>query len=597
LAAVVGVQEADLEPRLAALVRRELLRREMDARSPERGQYAFVQALIREVAHNTLSKKDRKKLHLSAARYFESLGNDELAGVLASHYLAAHGNSAEGDEADALAGQARIALKAAATRASSLGSFDQAVAFLDQALGVTGDAVEQVELLLQASKDATTAGRLERAEEMARNALELARKQDDRELILRSTIALGFIVVTQFRVDEADALIQPALTEFADLDEALLAELRWTLARVHYLNSDFRAALATSEAVMEIAEKRGLIWLLTQALVGRGNALYSIGRRREAIGVGNLALELAIEHGLNDVRLRVMGNLANVLTETDVRKSFDGLAEANALARKLGMRALLLNGVGNFGYSAFLVGEWDAGLAEMDVYLADELAARDRLVMLNNSIIIRAGRGESVEEALAEMAQIGSGMSGKWHVFLADPEANAALARGDLRKARDSFLEVAEENIGQGQEYFYRTAVASLLARDAADAMELLQRLEETGAYGPVFEARLATLRAGICALEGRHKEAITLYRDALRGWRQTNHVWDEALTGVTVAELLDSADADVAEITASTREILDRLRAKPYLERLDAAVARAGLPAAAKGRVREPAPEVAVTE
>ena len=86
--------QEDLEPRLVALVRRELLRREMDPRSPERGQYEFVQALIREVAYNTLSKKDRKKLHLSAARYFESLGSDEIAGALASHYLAAHANSA-----------------------------------------------------------------------------------------------------------------------------------------------------------------------------------------------------------------------------------------------------------------------------------------------------------------------------------------------------------------------------------------------------------------------------------------------------------------------------------------------------------------------
>ena len=52
---------------------------EIDPRSPERGQYAFVQALIREVAYNTLSKKDRKAKHLAAARWFESLGNEELA--------------------------------------------------------------------------------------------------------------------------------------------------------------------------------------------------------------------------------------------------------------------------------------------------------------------------------------------------------------------------------------------------------------------------------------------------------------------------------------------------------------------------------------
>ncbi len=89
LAAVSGTDEAELEPRLARLVHAELLTRTVDPRSPERGQYAFVQALIREVAYNTLSKAARKARHLAAARYFESLGSDELAGALAGHYLAA----------------------------------------------------------------------------------------------------------------------------------------------------------------------------------------------------------------------------------------------------------------------------------------------------------------------------------------------------------------------------------------------------------------------------------------------------------------------------------------------------------------------------
>jgi len=43
--------------------------------------YAFVQALIREVAYNTFAKKDRKVRHLAAARFFEQLGSDELAGA------------------------------------------------------------------------------------------------------------------------------------------------------------------------------------------------------------------------------------------------------------------------------------------------------------------------------------------------------------------------------------------------------------------------------------------------------------------------------------------------------------------------------------
>src|SRR5438477_7938332 len=128
---------AELEPRLRSLVRRELLSGVADARSPERGQYAFVQALIREVAYNTLSRKDRKTRHLAAARWFESLGEPELVGALAGHYLAAKELAAEGAEADALAAQARIALKAAGERAESLGANRPAPAFFEQALEVT----------------------------------------------------------------------------------------------------------------------------------------------------------------------------------------------------------------------------------------------------------------------------------------------------------------------------------------------------------------------------------------------------------------------------------------------------------------------------
>ena len=46
--------------------------------------YGFVQALIREVAYGTLAKRDRRSRHLAAARFFESLGEDELAGALAA---------------------------------------------------------------------------------------------------------------------------------------------------------------------------------------------------------------------------------------------------------------------------------------------------------------------------------------------------------------------------------------------------------------------------------------------------------------------------------------------------------------------------------
>ena len=125
LAAVAGASTSALEPRLRALVRRELLRVEANPRSPEHGNYTFVQALIREVAYGTLARPERKVRHLAAARWFEALGDDELAGALAGHYVAALRNSPEGPEADALATQARLTLRGAADRAGALGSHAQ----------------------------------------------------------------------------------------------------------------------------------------------------------------------------------------------------------------------------------------------------------------------------------------------------------------------------------------------------------------------------------------------------------------------------------------------------------------------------------------
>ena len=147
LAALSGVDRTAVEAKLRPLVRREIIQLDVDPRSPERGMYAFVQALIREVAYATLALRDRRTKHLAAARYFESLGDDELAGALAAHYVAAYRAAAEGPEGEAVATQARLALEAAADRAESLGSPGQAVVFLEQALQVATDDAQRADLL------------------------------------------------------------------------------------------------------------------------------------------------------------------------------------------------------------------------------------------------------------------------------------------------------------------------------------------------------------------------------------------------------------------------------------------------------------------
>ncbi|HET9539004.1 MAG TPA: adenylate/guanylate cyclase domain-containing protein, partial [Candidatus Limnocylindria bacterium] len=171
LAAVSGRDVAQLEEPLDRLTRRQLLMPDNDPRSPERGQHRFVQALLREVAYQSLAKPDRRARHLAAARYFESLGEDELAGVLANHYLDAYRTSREGPEADAVAAQARIATLAAADRAISLHSHRQAISYLEQALTVTHDVGQQAAIHERIVVSSEYAGAVEMLADHGRQAM------------------------------------------------------------------------------------------------------------------------------------------------------------------------------------------------------------------------------------------------------------------------------------------------------------------------------------------------------------------------------------------------------------------------------------------
>ena len=219
LAAVSGTAAAELEPRLRALVRRELLVHDVDPRSPERGQYAFVQGLIREVAYNTLSKRDRKVRHLAAARYFENLGTDELAGGLAGHYLAAQRLAADPAEADALAAQARVALRGAADRASALGSYEQAITFLEQSLEITADAAERARLhaaIVVAARQGLDAALVVRHAEAA--VLERRRTQDREAIALAIAEHARVVRYVIGDPDKALSALDAAWAEFSDLE-------------------------------------------------------------------------------------------------------------------------------------------------------------------------------------------------------------------------------------------------------------------------------------------------------------------------------------------------------------------------------------------
>ncbi len=512
LAAVSGIAEADLEPRLKTLVRREILTRDIDQRSAEQGQYAFVQALIREVAYNTLSKKDRKVRHLAAARYFEQLGSDELVSALAGHYLAAHENAAEGAEADALAAQARIALRAASERAVALGAHDQAVSFLNQALSVTTDPADQADLLERAAKSAAIQTRYDAAVDFCRRAVELRLALGDRLGAARAVCLQGDALLDARRTSEALEFLEPALAEYGDLwPDPVIAELKLHLARaISDAERDSRTAARLCDEVLDVAEHGNHPRLLAQALIYKGAALGGLGRLREAISVIQTGGELAREIGDTELELGALVVLGYHLGEVDNARAAESYREGLALARRVGHRALMLQFVNNIGYSDFMIGEWDEGLAEMDGVLAEELDPASRIWIRSNELIIRAARGESMRDGIAELdSLLAQGLDPGVAVATEDTKANSALADGRLDDAQRHWVTIAEMWLSQAPASYYQAGRGALWSMDLAVLQRYADAFDATGFHAPVVEARRATLRRGNCCARGKRTRGI----------------------------------------------------------------------------------------
>ncbi|HYC07251.1 MAG TPA: AAA family ATPase, partial [Candidatus Binatia bacterium] len=279
LTAVAGLPEVEVETRLRSLTRRELLRVEADPRSPERGQYVFVQALIREVAYNILARADRKSRHLAAARYFEALGSDELAGALAGHYLAAVANSPSGAERDALAVQARLALRGAAERAAALGAHDQAIRFAEQALTISTEPADLATFHELAGESAEAIPRIEAINSHFPAAIVAQQATGDRPAEVHAIARYARALLSGYNFDQARPLITEAIERFADLpeDPAVLG-LKDQYGRLLYLTGEPAESIAIADSVLEAAERLDLIELIADALVTRGSALDELGR-------------------------------------------------------------------------------------------------------------------------------------------------------------------------------------------------------------------------------------------------------------------------------------------------------------------------------
>ena len=160
LAALAEFDEPELQPLLDSLVRKEVLSLQADPRSPEHGQYGFLQDLVRRVAYETLSRHDRKSRHLAAADALAaSPAEGEVAEVIAAHLLAAYEAVPDAEDGEALKERAAAALIRAGERAAGLAAAGEAQLYFEQAAELVDEELSRTELADRAGQMAWRANK------------------------------------------------------------------------------------------------------------------------------------------------------------------------------------------------------------------------------------------------------------------------------------------------------------------------------------------------------------------------------------------------------------------------------------------------------
>jgi class 3 adenylate cyclase/predicted ATPase len=592
LAGVSGIEVGELEPRLISLVRRELLDVERDPTSPERGQYKFVQALIREVAYGTLARRDRRARHLAVARHYEALGDDELAGALASHYLAAHEASDEGPEADAVATQARLALGAAADRSASLGGYDQAIAFLEQALAVTSAAEDRAPLLDRAARYGAAAASL-KAVGFATEAIAAYETLGDPIAALKATARLGKTLIDASEVTQAGELLVAALPRAEALgDEPALAEILVHLSRVHMRRGESDAAVAVADRALAIAEVRNLEALVAEALENKASALNIAGRRRESIALHLAALEILAELGDRNTEMRVRNNLASAYVDDDPARGAQMYREGRELAREIGDRGMYNWITGMIGITALSAGQgWDEALADMREALETAALRTDKVRLRSLMGVLEIDRGIRLDETLAEIEALVGDSDNEDELFsVAMTRAHAAFRAGRVEAAYGDVLEVMEMQVQNPEVPLALAMSAAVALRDLDKVRFVESRLAELPTSGAWSTAQKLEGVGALAALEGRRDDAIAAFREARDTFGRLGLAYERA--GVSLnAVILMPDEREVVDWAREVRPLLEELRVTPVLALMDEALARSSIPAPALSAAEVPAP------
>jgi class 3 adenylate cyclase/tetratricopeptide (TPR) repeat protein len=603
VAAVSRMSEGAVEPLLHSLVRKDFLSVQSDPRSPERGQYGFLQDLVRKVAHDTLSRKERKALHLALSDFLESTwtgDEEEIIEVLASHLLEAYRSDPKATDAGEVKARARAKLAAAGDRAAGLAATEEAQAHYEQAADLTDDQVQRAELLERAGLMAWTGGRDGPAIAHLELAVELMEAEGRSHQAARVAARLAEITWAGGHIEQAVESMERSFQVLqGDEPDEGLASLAAQLGRFHYFMGHVDLAAERLERALVIAESLWLPEVLSQALNSKGALILAPqGRLQEGLTLLRHAHRIAVESDVPSAALRAQYNLSNLLYYRDqleeaVRVAREGLA----LGRKRGDRNWEWSFLAMMVGELFMTGEWDEALELAARVPHVEESASTRFAAIELLIVIPAlhiarGDPEEAAEILKRYSALANSADVQERAAFFSSRATVLRAAGDLPAALDAARQAMEvwRTVGAAHQgvklAFVQAGEAALGLGDLSTIEDLLSFVDSlgTGAVSPFLRSQASRFRAHLHAGRGGADAAEAAFADSERVCRDVGVPFWLAIALLEHAEWLAAHGRaqDGAALAVEARTIFERLEAKPWLDRVDALEA-AGRPSRAE--------------
>ena len=585
LCAITGLPDAEVTALLGSLVRKEVLSISIDPLLSDRGQYGFLQDLVKKVAYDTMSKHERKARHLAAAAYLRSaVDEDEIVEVVASHLLDAYRAAPGAEDAEQIRVDALEMVRKASERAASLGASEEAQRYAERAIELTDGPLAAAELHERAGTMAWVRVDVDSATAHFRRAIDLFEAEGATHPAARVSARLGEVIWSQGRGIDALESMAASYRVLADEEpDADLAQLAAQLGRFTFFNGETERAMEWIERSLEIAEALDLPEILSEGLNTKALVLQTLGRANEATGLMRHALAIALEHDKPTAAQRAYNNA------TDLSDYDDRYAEAErmvneglSLARRVGnwyWESSLLGHV----YPKYALGRWDdlmTSLGEIppDEYARSRIAFTQGYVAFGAAVEVHRGDLESATRRLERFADLQTSADVQEVTEYACGSAMLRLAEGDLKEAL-RMAEVAlegREALSLSHSCVKEGVVAGLEAAlalgDQVKAEEILTtvRTDPIGRRTSFFLAHGARIEARFATTDD--EDAERLFRSAVRTFREIGFPFWLAVALLEYGEWLEARGRapDVAPIELEARSIFEGLGAQPWLDRAD---------------------------